>query len=111
MKINEFAKLPDNKFDFDIVDDATMFMKNDHDFYRKDYFPMMSKMADLHTAGKTINPRKLLAPLVDKGITQYCKKFNLGRSPDDVFKQPDREAVIDKLFSDEMEQIKKGEYK
>lgn len=95
---------------FDIVDDASYYMRNDPSFYRKQYFPCMAKMADRHSEGKKID-RTMIMDMIEQGINNYVKKYNLGRSPEDVFKQPDRDALIDKLFSEEMEQIKRGEYK
>ena len=32
---------------FDIVDDAHVHMKNDKEFYRKEYYPTISKVADM----------------------------------------------------------------
>jgi len=109
VKINEFHQPVNTDLHFDIVDDASVYMKNDPMFYRKEYFPLMSKMAEMHSQGKNIK-RNILMPMVEKGIDNYCNKF-LNRPSDEIFKQPDRDALIDKLFSEEMEQIKKGEYK
>ena len=49
--------------------------------------------------------------MIDKGITSYCAKYNLAKTPEEVFKQEDRDALLDKLFSEEMDQIKNGDYK
>ena len=110
VRIVEFQEPVNDKFNFDIVDDASYFMRNDPSFYRKEYFPCMSKIADKHTEGVKVDRTEIMN-MVERGINEYVKKFNLGRSSDDVFKQPDRDALIDKLFSEEMEQIKRGEYK
>jgi len=96
---------------FDLVDDTSFFMKNDPTFYRKQYFPVMTKIADRHRAGKTIDPRKELAPMIEKGCSAYCTKFNMARNPEELYSQEQRDAIIDKLFAEEMEEIKKGEYK
>ena len=96
---------------FDIVDDTSVYMRNDPEFYRKEYFPAMASMADMHSRGKPVDSHKSLSGLVDKGCTSYCKKYNLARHPDEVYTQEHRDALIDKLFSEEMKLIKKGEYK
>jgi hypothetical protein len=96
---------------FDLVDDTSVYMRNDPGFYRKVFYPTVSKLADMHRAGKAIDPRKHMAGMVDKGITSYCKKYNLAKHPEDIFTQEHRDAIIDKLFSEEMDQIKLGEYK
>ena len=110
VKIVEFHDPINSNFNFDIVDDASYYMRNDPSFYRKQYFPCMSKLADRHSEGKKID-RTMIMDMIEQGINSYVKKFNLGRSSEDVFKQPDRDALIDKLFSEEMDQIKRGEYK
>jgi hypothetical protein len=110
MKINELTETEDMGFDFDVVDDAIVFMKNDPMFYRKQYYPAMTKIADAHRAGKNVDQRKILSPVVEKGIADYCRKFKLASQPDEVFNQNDREAIIDRIFSEEMEQIDKGDY-
>ena len=110
VKILEFHDPINSNLNFDIVDDASFYMRNDPSFYRKEYFPCMAKMADKHSQGTKID-RTDIMKMVERGIDAYVKKYNLGRSSDDVFKQPDRDALIDKLFSEEMEQIKHGDYK
>ena len=113
VRIVEVTEIKDDDTDlgFDLVDDTSVFMRNDPHFYRKEYFPVMSRMADLFRAGKKIDHRKHMTPMVEKGINQYCAMYDLGHSPEDVFKQQDRDALIDKLFKEEMDEIKKGGYK
>jgi hypothetical protein len=110
VRIVEFHEPVNTDLKFDLVDDASFYMRNDPNFYRKEYFPCMSKIADKHSSGDKVD-RGMLMSMVEKGIDNYVKKYNLGRSSEDIFKQPDRDALIDKLFSEEMEQIKRGEYK
>lgn len=109
MKILEVIE--DTSPNFDLVDDASFYMRNDPEFYRKEYFPAMSSIADMHSRGKKLNPRKSLGDMVDKGCTSYCTKYNLAKHPEEVFSQEHRDALVDKLFGEEMEHIKKGEYK
>jgi len=110
VKIVEFHNQVNSNFNFDIVDDASYYMRNDPNFYRKQYFPCMAKLADKHSEGQKVD-RTMIMDMIEQGINGYVKQYNLGRSPEDVFKQPDRDALIDKLFSEEMDQIKRGEYK
>jgi len=111
MKLVEFTNPEENRFDFDIIDDACVFMRNDPIFYRKHYYPVMAKLADNVRDGKKPNKIKLLAGMVETGINEYCKRYDLGRSSDEVFNQTDREALIDKIFSEECSQIDNGDYK
>ena len=110
MKIVEFANLGQEKFNFDVVDDVCVFVRNDPMFYRKSFFPTMSKIADMHREGKEINAKECMSEMIEGALNSYCKKFDLARMPDEIFTQDDRDRIIDKLFSEEMEQIKKGDY-
>jgi len=109
MKINEFAQPQDLKLPFDVVDDAVVFMRNDPVFYRKKYFPAMASMADRVRGGKDID-RSVIGSVVDSGMNTYCKKFKLSKGPSDIFTAEDREAIIEKICSEELKQIENGDY-
>ena len=94
---------------FDVADDVTIYMRNDPMVYRKSLFPAIMRMKDQHDKGSVPVAEKCLGEVVDSAMDGYCEKFNLG-SPQNVFKKGDREAIIDKLFSEEMTQIRNGEY-
>ena len=106
VKVYEVTELP-----FDKIDDVVVFMRNDPMFYRKQYFPTCSNLADMQREGSNDNPQSILMPMIEKGINQYCAKFNIARSPEEVFNDNDRSAIFDKIYKEEMEQIVKGEYK
>lgn len=111
MKINEFAQNNEQQINFDVVDDTIVFMRNDPMFYRKSYFPTVAKMADMHRAGKDVNPETLFGPVVDQAMEGYCKRYKLTRSPSDLFTTDDRQNIINRITTEELEEIKKGEYK
>ena len=94
---------------FDVIDDIAIFMRNDPIVYRKSLFPAITKMKGLHDRGKTPDAQTCLGEVVDGAMESYCKKFKLG-SPHNVFKKGDRDAIIDKLFAEELTQIRNGEY-
>ena len=110
-EVTDFEQKNNDELDFDLVDDTSVWMRNDPEFYRKEYFPVMSRIADLKRDGKKIDRHKHLGPLIEKGINRYCAQYDLAGSPDEIFKQQDRDALIDKLFGEEMDGIKKGDYK
>jgi len=110
MKLTELDNKIDKKLPYSLVDDAIAYMRNDPQFYRKIYFPAVSKMSDLHRAGKKIDTKKLMGPVVDKGMHSYCKKYKLRRRPSDLFNLDDRQALMDRVCSEELEQIRKGSY-
>ena len=110
VKIVEFHNQENNKFDFDVVDDVVMFMRNDPIFYRKAFFPAISKLADNVRNGKSCD-KSDLSEMVENALESYCQKYNLAELPDEIFNDDDRTSIIDKIFSEEMSQIKNGEYK
>jgi len=99
------------KLPFDRVDDIVVYMRNDPVFYRKQYFPTISNIADMQREGSNNNPQDIIMPMIDKAINGYCAKYNISRHVDDVFDKNDRTAIFDKIYKEEMEQIEKGEYK
>lgn len=109
MRIDEFTNKDDNKLNFDVVEDAVVFMRNDPQFYRKHYYPSVASMADRHRSGKKFD-KSVLGSMVDNGINCYCKKFNLARKPADIFTMDDRQAILNRIASEELENIKKGDY-
>jgi hypothetical protein len=109
VKIVEFTDKDNMQLPFDVVDDAVVFMRNDPQFYRKQYFPAIASIADTVRGGKDID-RSVLGSLVDNGISSYCKKYNIARKPADVFTMEDREAIIEKICSEELKEIEGGAY-
>ena len=48
--------------------------------------------------------------MIENAIGSYCKKYDIARHPDEIFTNDDRQSIIDRVFAEEMEEIKKGEY-
>lgn len=111
MRINEFSQQPENRFDYDVVDDVCVFMRNDPIFYRKSFFPAISRIADLHREGKSIDKKQCLGQMIENALEAYCKRFDVADIPDQMFNDNDRQNIMDKIYSEEMEQIRKGEFK
>lgn len=110
MRIEEFDKKDDLELPFNVVEDAIVFMRNDPMFYRKQYYPTVAKMADLTRAGKPVDPKGFVMPMVTKGIEGYCEKYKLPRPSDSLFGEEDRINLMNRIYEEEMEQIHKGEY-
>ena len=109
MRIDEFTKPEEARMPFDVVDDLTIFMRNDPMFYRKRMFPCIMKMKDMYDGQKSIVPQQVLGPIVDEAMDKYCEKFKLGRR-DIIFKLEDRDECVNKLYGEEMKQIETGAY-
>lgn len=109
MRIDEFAQPTDDRLPFDVVDDVAIYMRNDPMFYRKQLFPAIMRMKDMHDAGKSCVAEKCLGEVCGRAMESYCSKFNLG-SKENIFKPEDKGLLINKLFGEEMTQIKNGAY-
>ena len=110
MRIDEFTQREDFKLPFDIVDDLHVYMRNDPIFYRKEYFPTMTRLSDLSKSNKEIDAHKEFTPMVDRACESYCAKYDIARQPSDVFSEDERKALIAKIYSEEIESIRRGEY-
>jgi hypothetical protein len=112
VKIVEFSSInKEEDLNFNPSDDLTVFMRNDPLFYRKHYFPAMAKMSDLQDRGSSVDPIAVMSPVVDQGVSTYCKKFNIKQRPDEIFPKSERSEIINKIYSEELPQIKKGNYR
>jgi hypothetical protein len=110
MKIQEFTQLNDKNLPYNVVEDCMSFMKNDPMFYRKHFFPAISKVADLYRAGKKVDANECLMPMIERGCNSYVKKFKVARAVDDVFNNDDRMTLLNQIYTEELAEIEKGEY-
>jgi|TARA_B110000858_G_scaffold114490_1_gene130864 hypothetical protein len=109
MRIDEFAAPHNDHMPYDVVEDLSIFMRNDPMFYRQKMFPCIMKMKDAFDGQKSITPQKVLGPVVDEAMDKYCEKFKLGRR-DKIFKLEDRDECVNRVFGEEMKQIECGAY-
>lgn len=112
MRINEIDDRPGEpiKFKFDPCDDAVIFMRNDPIFYRKKYYPALMQLKDCVKNNKRVDAEKLFGGVVDSGMNTYCKKFNLGKTMSNVFSIADRTKMLEQICSEEIVNVKRGEY-
>jgi hypothetical protein len=109
VKIVEFTQKFDDRLPFDVIDDVAIFMRNDPIFYRKQLFPAIMRMKDMYDAGKKPDAEKCLGEACNRAMESYCSKFKLG-SKENVFKDEDRGLLLNKLYGEEMTQIRNGAY-
>ena len=48
--------------------------------------------------------------MIDSACESYCSKYDIARDPSDVFSENDRKALVNKIYSEEIEGIRQGEY-
>lgn len=106
--IREFYnKKIDTSLPFDVVDDVAIFMRNDPIFYRKNFFPAVERMK---SKGSKFDPVNELSPIIDRASHDYCKKFKIPKRPEELLNAEEKKALIDKIYSEEMTQIRNGAY-
>ena len=110
MRIDEFSAADENQLPFSVIDDLTVFMRNDPMFYRKQLFPAIIKMKNSYDNNKKMDPAGIFGSVVDRAIPHYCKKFQIPKRPDELLDDKDRDELIQKLYSEELTNIKKGVY-
>jgi len=110
MKLFEVDAELSKKINYSLPEDTIVYMRNEPMFYRKEYYPTMTRMAEAHRTNKGYDPRALLMPMINKAIESYTGKYKLAPMTDDVFTEDHRNEIFDKLYKEEMEQIRKGEY-
>ena len=111
MKLKEFTDIDlDKKNDigYDIVDDLKCHMRDDPMFYRKLYYPCMAQLKDSYDKGD--HNFTGVAEMVEKAIHHYCKKYDLIQSPTELLTKEDKDALIQEIYNEELEEVKKGEY-
>ena len=111
MKLFELDNRNEDQLPFDVVDDLVIFMRNDPMFYRKAFFPAMADVSDKLEKGDSIDPAIMLKPVIDKGVNNYCSRFIKDKRPEDIFTDEDKKSAVQKLYAEEMPNVKKGMYK
>jgi hypothetical protein len=111
VKLVEFtADQTQTDLGFSVVEDLCQHMKNDPMFYRKQYYPMMAYIQDKLKKGEVVDQRETLAPMIEKGCKHYCSKYDIPKSPEELLTKEDYTAIVEKLYGEEMELIRDGEY-
>lgn len=95
---------------FNVIEDLCQHMKNDPMFYRKMYYPTIAGIQDKLKKGETIDQREMMMPMIDKGCQHYCSKYDIPTSPEDLLTDEDKTAMVEKLYGEEMELIRDGDY-
>jgi hypothetical protein len=110
MKIVEFTHADNKELPFDVVEDAIVFMRNDPMFYRKQLFPAILRIKGMYDNEIKINPNEVFGSIIDKALGSYCRKFNIMKRPDELLGDDERTALVHKLHSEEMTNIRNGAY-
>lgn len=110
MKIFEVDNKLAQELPFDVVDDIHVFMKNDKDFYRKMYYPVIMKIHDAHKSGKNCPSKKMIGNIVKPACGKYCKQYGIPKKADELLSDDQINDLVERIYSEEMAEIRKGGY-
>lgn len=107
MRIDELFSQNDSKkeLDFDLADDLIFFMQNDHEFYRTEVFPVLSKLQKYYKLGKDTSPI-MFKNLVLRAYNTYKAKFPIDELEDTLTMEQVKE-ICNKLYHTERSQLEK----
>lgn len=102
MKVFEIFSqhIEEKKIDFDLVDDVIYFMNNDPEFYRKEYFPFLTKFQHHCDKGNQVSP-KAFFPVVSRAVDQYKTKFPVD-GLEEAMNENQISEICEKLQSQEL---------
>jgi hypothetical protein len=109
MLIKEFVESPLNLEDVDLKDDLKFFMHNDPGFYRRVFYPMISKVRDHIKQGHPCRD-DIFRGAVDHAAKTYCQKFKIADNHKSVFTDTDRDELAREIFGKERDNIEQGDY-
>lgn len=110
MLIREFTESPGVELEtIDLLDDLQVFMNNDPAFYRKVYYPVLSKFKKQIKSNGTCS-EDIFRPCVDRAAQLYCQQFKISGNEKSVFTDVDRDELARKIFGQELKNIEEGIY-
>jgi hypothetical protein len=111
VKIVEFFNQTDeNVLPFNVVEDVMIFMRNNPSFYRRQFYPTMLQFKRRIDKKQKINPVKLFAPMIKRAVYDYCKEYDVGKRPEELLNKDEFKEIIQKLYDEELTNIREGHY-
>lgn len=112
-KVEEALMKPSVEFGptFDIVDDLHIYMRNNKDMYRSQYFPMLCNMQKAIQANEKISVKKLMMPTIRACGDAYNREYKLANTMEDLMTLEQARELAKKIYDEEMPLIRKGAYK
>lgn len=109
MKIFELYNPNIKRGDFDLSDDLIFFMRNDPQFYRKDYHPFLQKFNRHCDAGRSVSPKAFI-PIVKHAFECYKNSFPV-EGMEEQLSNNDLREVCEKLQGEEQNFYHEGKKK
>ena len=109
MLIREFVESPLNLDEVDLKDDLKFFIHNDPAFYRRVFFPVLTKIKAKIKQGIPCDD-EVFRGCVDHAAEAYCRKFKIPQDHKSVFTDIDRDEIAREIFGIERDRIEQGDY-
>lgn len=93
---------------YDLKDDLICFMQNDPTFYRKNYFPVVYKLAEYTKEGKSVAPR-VFEKMVYRAYESYKNRYPVEGLELNLEKDM-CEQICNEIHKFETDNIKQGRY-
>jgi hypothetical protein len=111
VKIVEFFNQTDDEgLPFNVVEDVTIFMRNNPSFYRKHYYPAILHLKELFDKKQKANPAKIFSSMIERAAYNYCKEYNVGKRPEELLSKDELRELIQKVYEEELDNIREGAY-
>ena len=92
--------------DFDLADDLMFFMRNDPEYYKREFFPLSSKIKMALKKGQALTP-SIFKNAVKSAYSKYRTQFSLDNLPSSL-EIDTLSEICKKLYSEETEFYKKS---
>ena len=103
VRLVEFEK---EEMPYDLANDVKVYMLNDKNFYRKQYYPCMVKLQS-NIKRSAYDPVADIESMVKKGCGAYCKKYDANPK---LFDKDFMKNLVNDILKDETPRLRKGEY-
>jgi len=109
MKFDDILGREDNP-SYDVPSDLLCHMRDDTRFYRQMYYPTMAKCQDCYNNGDSNKALEIILPMVNQGVNDYIKKFDIAGNPEDLITMDERKGLAEQIYEEEVDGFKQGEY-
>ena len=111
MKFDDIITTDDDKRpSYDVPSDLLCHMRDDTAFYRQMYYPTMAKCQECYNSGDKNKSIEIILPMINKGVDHYAKKYDLPQNTNDLITMDERKSLAEKIYEQEVEAFKEGEY-
>lgn len=94
------------EFPYDIIDDLHFHMRNDTMFYRKQFLPIIVKIAG--DVNEEEGLESLLDPMLERAVNHYCEKYKIPLQQRRLIDSEVLSALKERIMSEDIPAVQKG---